>query len=123
MRKNQLVQHRGECLLQRIIFYKKHVAPILIFDMGVAAPRDVFVIGAAMNPALEGVAALTADDLAGESISVLVFIGAFCHAFFGSPLTYKNPCSFKILTTDDRFVMIRDHVLRLLTVIVVSDKL
>lgn len=91
--------------------------------MGVAAPCDVFVIGAAMNPALEGVAALTADDLAGESVSVLVFIGTFYHAFFGSPLTYKNPCSFKILTTDDRFVMIRDHVLRLFTVVVVSDKL
>ena len=58
--------------------------------MGVAAPRDVFVIGAAMNPALEGVAAFTADDLAGESISVLIFIGTFCHAFFGCPLTYKS---------------------------------
>ena len=100
----------------------KHVAPILVFDMGVAAPRDVFVIGAAMNPALEGVAALTADDLAGESVSVLVFIGTFYHAFFGSPLTYKNPCSFKILTADDCLVMILDHVLCLLAVIVVPDK-
>ena len=91
--------------------------------MGVAAPRDVFVIGAAMNPALEGVAAFTADDLAGESISVLVFIGTFCHAFFGCPLTYKSFCCHKIIPTDDRLVVIRDHVLRLLAVVVVSDKL
>ncbi len=35
--KNQLVQHRGECLLQRIVFYKSMWHLSLCFDMGVAA--------------------------------------------------------------------------------------
>jgi hypothetical protein len=50
------------------------VAFILILDVCAAAPRSVFVSGAAMNPALKGISALTADDLPGKGIAILVFV-------------------------------------------------
>lgn len=99
------------------------MALALVVDVGIAAPRRVFVSGAAVNSALEGVAALTADDLAGKGIVVLVFIRAFCYAFFVCPLADKSVYCLKLLPADDRLVMILDHVLRLFAVVVVPDEL
>ena len=57
------------------------MASVLIHDVGVAAPCSVFVSGAAVNPALEGVVAFSADDFSGENVAVLVFFGAFDDTF------------------------------------------
>ncbi len=103
-------------------FTKKHVAFILILDMGIAAPRSVFVSGTAVYPALKGIAALAADDLPREGIAILVFVASFDDTFFRSPLVNKSVSGFKVLSADDCLVMILDHVLRLLTVVVVPDK-
>ena len=90
--------------------------------MGIAAPRSVFVSGAAVYPALKGIAALAADDLPGEGIAILVFVASFDDAFFRCPLVNKSVCGFKVLPADDCLVMILDHVLCLLAVVVVPDK-
>ena len=123
MGEDQLVHHCGEGQFQSVVLYEKHVALALVVDVGIAAPRRVFVSGAAVNSALEGVAALTADDLAGKGIAVLVFLATFDDAFLVCSLTDKGAYCFKILPADDRFVMILDHVLSLLAMIVVSDEL
>ena len=98
------------------------MAFILILDMGIAAPRSVFVSNAAVNPALKSIAALAADDLAREGVAVLVFVASFDDAFFRSSLANKSVSGFKILPADDCLVMILDHVLRLLAVVVVPNK-
>jgi hypothetical protein len=50
------------------------MALVLVVDVCIAAPRWIFVSGAAVNPALEGVATLATDDFAREGIAVLIFI-------------------------------------------------
>ena len=74
MRIDQLVHHGDESLLQIIVLYKKHVAFILIPDVGTTAPCGVFVSGAAVYPALKSIAALATDDLPGEGVAILVFV-------------------------------------------------
>ena len=49
--------------------------------MRAASPDDVFVFAAVMRPALEDVAAFTADDLTGEAVPVQVFATPFDDAF------------------------------------------
>lgn len=46
------------------------MALAFILNVGVAAPCGIFVAGAAVNPALEGIAAIAADDLAGKDVAV-----------------------------------------------------
>ena len=122
MRVDQLVHHGDESLLQIIVFYKKHVAFIFILDVGTAAPCGVFVSGAAVYPALKGIAALAADDLPGEGVAIVVFVAPLDDTFFRCPLVNKSVSGFKVLPADDCLVMILDHILCLLAVVVVSDK-
>ena len=122
MRVDQLVHHGDESLLQIIVFYKKHMAFIIILDMGIAAPCSVFVSGAAVNPALKGIATLAAEDFPRESVAILVLITSFDDTFFGCPLMNKSVSGFKVLPADDCFVMILDQILRLFAVVIVPDK-
>ena len=122
MRVDQLVPHGDECLLQIIVFYKKHVAFILILDVGIAAPFSVFISGTAMNPAFKGISTLAADDFPGEGVAILILITSFDDTFFGCPLMNKSVSGFKVLPADDCFVMILDQILRLFAVVIVPDK-
>ena len=83
MHVDQLVHHGDESLLQIIVFYKKHMAFILILDMGIAAPCSVFISGAVVNSALKGIATLAADDFPGESVAILILITSFDDTFLG----------------------------------------
>ena len=108
MRVDQLVHHGDESLLQIIVFYKKHMAFIIILDMGIAAPCSVFIYGTAMNPAFKGIATLAADDFPGEGVAILILITSFDDTFFGCPLMNKSVSGFKVLPADDGLVMILD---------------
>lgn len=71
------------------------MAFILILDVGTAAPCGVCVSGAAVYPALKGIAALAADDLPGEGVAILVFVAPFDDTFFRRPLMNKARAASK----------------------------
>ena len=79
--KNQLVHHGAEGLLYGFIFDVEHRTFLLIQNVSVAAPCCIFVSGAGMNPALEGITAFSADDPAGKSIAFLILFASFDDAF------------------------------------------
>ena len=54
---------------------------------------------------------LGADDFAGKSIALLVFIVTFLNPFFQRPLVDECICCLKILMSDNRLVVIDHHVL------------
>lgn len=82
MGENQLIDHRHKCCLDRVVTDVLHGTAALVLDMGVAAPRGIFVCRGRVYPALKGIAALTADNLAGKAVATLIFFAAFDDAFF-----------------------------------------
>lgn len=122
MGENQLVDHRHKSYFYCVVPYILHGTAVLVLNMGIAAPRSVFVGCAGVYPALEGITAFAADDLAGKTISALVFITAFDDAFFLTALLNQCVCRLKDLTTDDGFVVICHQVLILLAVIDMTVK-
>ena len=84
---DQLVDHRDKGSLQCIVSDELHGTFAFVVEVCVASPDDVFVFAAVMRSALEDVAALTADDLAGEAVPVQVFATPFDDAFFFAVLT------------------------------------
>ena len=80
-------------------------------NMCVAGPSDILISSAGVNPTLEGIPAFAADDFAGKSIALLVFVITFLNPFFQSPLVDECICCLKILMTDNRFMVVSHHVL------------
>ena len=94
----------------------------LIFQVSVAGPCDILVCVASVYPAFEGVATFSADYFSGESIALLIFVTAFFYTFFSSSLINQRICCIEVRMTDNRFVIIRSHVLIDLTIICVPIK-
>lgn len=65
-------------------------------------------------PALESTTAFAADDFAGKAVSILILPGAFDGTFFSGPLGYQRSSGFKILSADNRLVVIGGQILFLL---------
>ena len=114
---NQLVDHRHKSSLNSVVPDVFHGAAVLVLNVGVAAPRNVFVCRGGVHSTLEGIAALAADDFAGKAVSDLVFFAAFDDAFFLAALLNQSICRLKDLTADDGFMVICHRVLIFLTVI------
>lgn len=98
------------------------MAGFLILQVRIAGPCDILVCGARVYPAFEGVATFSADYFSGESIALLIFVTAFFYTFFSSSLINQRICCIEVRMTDNRFVMIRSHVLINLTIICVPIK-
>lgn len=116
---DQLIDHRGKCQLQ-IITDIKHGAFAGVCQMCVAHPGCVFPVGAGMDSPTEGIPAFAADNLAGKGIALLILSISLLDAFLICPLFNQGCCGFKILMTDNCFVVIWYIVLIEVTVILVA---
>lgn len=117
MCEDQLVGHCYKSCPDRVVSDVLHGAAVLVLNVGVAAPCSVSTQRTGMYPALEGIAALATDDLAGEAVAALVFLAAFDDAIFFAVLLYQSICRLKDFAADDGFVVICHRVLIFLAVI------
>lgn len=115
MAKDQLVQHGDERNPQIVIPDETHGTSGLVLNVGSATPCNVFSASAGVYPALESTTASAADDFAGKAVSILILPGAFDGAFFSGPLGHQRSSGFKILSADNRLVVIGGQILFLLT--------
>ena len=123
MGENQLIDHRHKCCLDRVVTDVLHGTAALVLDMGVAAPRGIFVCRGRVYPALKGITALTADNPAGKAVAALILFAALDDAFFLAALCDQCVCRLKYLTAYDGFVMIGHRVPVFLAVIDVAVEL
>ena len=73
-----------------------------------------------MDSPTEGIPAFAADNLAGKGIALLILSISLLDAFLICPLFNQGCCGFKILMTDNCFVVIWYIVLIEVTVILVA---
>src|SRR5699024_6388770 len=85
---------------------------IFICQMGIAAPSYVFAIGAGVHSSSKGITTFITDDFSGKCIALLIFLTFTLDTFFSSSLCYQKSCSFKILFTDNCFMMV-SHVIHI----------
>ena len=123
MAKDQLVQHGYERNLQIVIPDETHGTSGLVLNVGSATPCSVFSASAGVYPALESTTASAADDFAGKAVSILILPGAFDGTFFSGPLGYQRSSGFKILSADNRLVVIGGQILFLLAYIPMAIEL
>ena len=120
---DQLIDHRGKCKLQIIITDIKHRAPVGVLQVSIAHPGCVFPVGVGMDSPTEGIPAFAADNLAGKGIALLILSISLLDAFLTCSLFNQGCCGFKILMTDNCFVVIWHIVLIEVAVILVAIKI
>ena len=123
MAKDQLVQHGDERHLQIVIPDETHGTSGLVLNVGSATPCSVFSASAGVYPALESTTAFAADDFAGKAVSILILPGAFDGTFFSGPLGYQRSSGFKILSADNRLMVIGSQILFFLTYVSMAIEL
>ena len=123
MTEDQFIQHGDERHLQIVIPDETHGTSGLVLNVGSAAPCSIFPASAGVYPALESTTASAADDFAGKAVSILILPGAFDGAFFSGPLGNQRSSGFKILSADNRLVVIGSQILFLLAYVPMSIEL
>ena len=123
MTEDQFIQHGDERHLQIVIPDETHGTSDLVLNVGSAAPCSIFPASAGVYPALESTTASAADDFAGKAVSILILPGAFDGTFFSGPLGYQRSGGFKILSADNRLMVIGSQILFLLAYIPMAIEL
>ena len=91
-------------------------------DMRIASIRVIFAFLVGVGSSFPSSAAFAADDFSGKRIAILILCITLLDFHILGALVNHGLCCFKILRADDRFVMFRDVVLRLFTIINASER-